>query len=123
MCPWRLILGRAGHFSIYLVGSGSVVLLLLTAVQAVEAAQNRRDIAVQARGTEQGRNLYANSWAFVVGINQFRSSGIGRLNYAVNDAKAVAQALQGLGFPGQNIFELSNEKATRAEIVSDEVTE
>jgi hypothetical protein len=63
-----------------------------------------------------GLALYAQSWAVVVGVDRFRDRGISRLQYAVNDARAVALALKGLGFPAENITLLLDERATRAEV-------
>ncbi len=53
---------------------------------------------------------YANSWAVVIGINDYRSRP---LRYAVPDAEAVAGALLGLGFTADSVFSLHNAEATR----------
>jgi hypothetical protein len=58
------------------------------------------------------RNLGGTSWALVVGINAYRHAD--HLNYAVNDARAVAAALPGLGF--QQVRLLLDEDATKAAI-------
>ena len=58
------------------------------------------------------RKLGGASWALVVGINAYRHAD--RLNYAVADARAVADALRGLGF--QNVRLLLDDDATRANI-------
>jgi formylglycine-generating enzyme required for sulfatase activity len=60
--------------------------------------------------------LYAKSWAVIVGIDRFQHPQIARLNYAVNDAQAVARALEPLGFPAAQVTVLTNERATRREI-------
>jgi formylglycine-generating enzyme required for sulfatase activity len=52
----------------------------------------------------------------VVGVNEFQNPKVARLNYAVNDATSVAQALQALGFPATSITQLLNRQATKAEI-------
>lgn len=60
------------------------------------------------------KDLYANSWALVIGINAYqRAPG---LTYAVADARAVADALPALGFPRQNIRLLLDGEATKSRI-------
>lgn len=76
----------------------------------------QRDVAVQPVPLAGGAALYANSWAVVVGINEFQNPKVSRLNYAVNDATSMAQALRALGFPPGNIIPLLNRQATRSEI-------
>src|SRR5215470_11885119 len=61
-------------------------------------------------------SLYHQSWAVVVGVNRFRHPDIHALNYAVNDARAVAQALSSLGFPASNITLLLDAQATKQEV-------
>ncbi|MBI2372119.1 MAG: SUMF1/EgtB/PvdO family nonheme iron enzyme [Deltaproteobacteria bacterium] len=83
----------------------------------VPATQGQeRALAVVPNPTYQGLTLYSKSWAVVVGVDKFRNPRVSRLNYAANDARAVARALIQLGFPGQNTSLLLNERATRAEI-------
>ncbi|WP_111657402.1 polysaccharide deacetylase family protein [Isoalcanivorax indicus] len=60
--------------------------------------------------------LYANSWAVVIGINDYQHWP--RLQYAVNDARAVGDMLAAkLGFPEQNIIRLYDAEATRERII------
>jgi formylglycine-generating enzyme required for sulfatase activity len=66
-------------------------------------------------GPVAAADLYANSWALVIGVNAYRSV-TPRLNYAVADAQAVAAALPDLGFPRQNVRVLLDGEATRARI-------
>ncbi len=65
--------------------------------------------------------IYGNSWALVVGVNDYQYWP--KLSYAVNDARGVADMLRKqYGFKSENIFELYNENATRekiAELLSD----
>lgn len=55
---------------------------------------------------------YGTSWALVVGINEYRHAD--PLNYAVNDARAVAAALPALGF--QRVRVLVDSEATKEAI-------
>jgi peptidoglycan/xylan/chitin deacetylase (PgdA/CDA1 family)/tetratricopeptide (TPR) repeat protein len=65
--------------------------------------------------------LYGDSWALVIGVNEYEYWP--KLNYAVNDAKGVAEVLrEQYGFKSDHIFELYDENATRgkiAELLSD----
>jgi hypothetical protein len=67
---------------------------------------------------EKGQRFvaYDNSYAFIVGINNYSDPRIPGLNYAVEDAKAIAQLLEGLDFPKENIKILTNENATLTHI-------
>ncbi len=59
--------------------------------------------------------LYRNSWAVVIGINDYKQWP--KLRYAVNDARSVAEALRTkLGFPAENIIELYDGDATGEKI-------
>jgi uncharacterized caspase-like protein len=58
---------------------------------------------------------YENTWALVVGINKYRHAS--SLNYATNDARAIADVLEGrFKFPKSNMFVLLDESATNSEI-------
>lgn len=60
---------------------------------------------------------YANSWAILVGIDNYPKWP--RLQYAVRDAEAVGQALvQKLGFAQDHVILLTNEQATRTGILA-----
>ncbi len=58
---------------------------------------------------------YGSSWALVVGINRYERVRP-RLNYAVRDARALADALPNLGFPREQIRVLLDGEATKARI-------
>jgi uncharacterized caspase-like protein len=57
---------------------------------------------------------YRNSWALVIGINDYHR--VPRLNYAVADAKAIKEALPALGFPQNKTQLLLDREATKARI-------
>ena len=86
-------------------------LTLLFSVGSTQA-QDRSPAAVPSGSTS---TVYANSWALVIGINAYQKVGP-RLNYAVSDAKSVADLLPELGFPRGNIRLLLDAEATRARI-------
>jgi hypothetical protein len=70
----------------------------------------------QALSPQDLQPYYANSWAVVVGIDHYLTAGVPRLRYAVADARAVAQALPGLGFAANRVLLLENAAATKAEL-------
>ena len=60
--------------------------------------------------------FYTNSWAIVVGINEYESAGT--LSYATHDAEAVYELLENqLDFKKDNIHLLLNDDATRLNIL------
>ena len=89
------------------------VLLLLTWVAVAHSEQ--RGLKVMTK-TPDGDllELYEGSWAVVIGVNQYEKWP--RLQYAVNDAKAVREKLQQLGFPQENIIYLTDGQATKDRI-------
>jgi len=65
---------------------------------------------------EKSSKLYGDSWAVVIGINNYQHWP--KLKYAVNDARAVAESLQNnLGFDKDHIIQLYDQDATRERIV------
>lgn len=60
---------------------------------------------------------YEESWALVVGINDYARAS--PLAYAVSDAQAVAESLDPLGFPDENVTVLLDAAATRDRILSE----
>ncbi|MFT7558957.1 MAG: peptidoglycan/xylan/chitin deacetylase (PgdA/CDA1 family)/uncharacterized caspase-like protein [Flavobacteriales bacterium] len=59
--------------------------------------------------------LYSNSWAVIVGVNQYQYWP--KLDYAVADAKSIAQKLKtDFGFKSDHIIELYDSDATRENI-------
>jgi hypothetical protein len=59
---------------------------------------------------------YAASWAVIIGINDYRHPRIAKLRYAVNDARAVEQALRAQDFHPARIVTLLDSQATRTAI-------
>lgn len=94
----------------------ALAIALSAAVGATTAtAQSSRTIKPDATGAPASSSFYVNSWALVIGINAYQKV-TPRLNYAVADAKAVAEALPALGFPRQNIRVLLDGEATKTKI-------
>ncbi len=59
---------------------------------------------------------YHDSWALIVGINKYQDAG--PLDYAVNDAVKIAEAVVELGFPTSNVQVLTDVEATRKNILA-----
>ena len=94
-------------------------ILLLTMSFALSLwSQTSRGIKPVEMENEKGERFvaYENSYAFIVGINKYQDPTIPSLNYAVNDANAIAKMLESLEFPKENIKILLNEEATLAKI-------
>jgi formylglycine-generating enzyme required for sulfatase activity len=60
--------------------------------------------------------LYSDSWAVVIGINDYRHPRIPKLRYAVNDANAVSRVLVAQGFRPDHVVTLTDAQATKAAI-------
>ena len=93
----------------------TILSFLLTLLILPASAQQQRGIKVVTR-TPDGATLelYDNSWAVVIGVNQYQHWP--RLQYAVPDAQAVRDKLVQLGFPQENIIYLTDAQATKERI-------
>lgn len=68
-----------------------------------------------ALGASLQAQIYAKKYAVVIGIDQYDAGCWPNLSYAYKDAKAVATLMRQLQF---TVYELYNEKATKAAILS-----
>jgi peptidoglycan/xylan/chitin deacetylase (PgdA/CDA1 family)/uncharacterized caspase-like protein len=69
-----------------------------------------------AASDEISRSYYHESWAVIIGINDYQNWP--KLRYCVNDANSIEQILTGqYGFKQSNIIKLLNKDATRERIV------
>ncbi|KLD78916.1 tetratricopeptide repeat protein [Xanthomonas hyacinthi] len=85
------------------------------------AAWNGRDFSVARAAANAAAPAvtsgYDNSWAVVIGIDDYARWP--RLQYAANDAQAIAQTLTGsFGFPSSQVIVLRNQEATRNNILA-----
>ncbi|HAL56768.1 MAG TPA: hypothetical protein DCP63_09900 [Bacteroidetes bacterium] len=92
--------------------------LVLFLFAGVSAFSQTRGVKVVEMEDEKGQKFvaYENSYAFIVGINKYIDPKIPALNYAVQDANAIAGLLESLDFPKENIKIILNEEATLARI-------
>jgi peptidoglycan/xylan/chitin deacetylase (PgdA/CDA1 family)/tetratricopeptide (TPR) repeat protein len=74
---------------------------------------------------EEKRSFYRDSWAVIIGINDYEHWP--KLRYAVNDANGIEEVLTGkFGFKKENIRKLLNGDATRQrimQVLGDELTD
>ncbi len=62
-------------------------------------------------------NIYRESWAVIIGIDEYRQWP--KLKHAVNDAQGIRTLLiDSYGFKSENVFVLTNEEATRSNILA-----
>ena len=91
---------------------------------AVRADQPPATAASTAPG-EAKHNFYRESWAVIIGINDYERWP--KLRYAVNDANGIEEVLTGkFGFKKENIRKLLNGDATRQrimQVLGDELTD
>jgi peptidoglycan/xylan/chitin deacetylase (PgdA/CDA1 family)/TolA-binding protein len=91
---------------------------------ALPPAPERASAVAPAAGPEVKRSYYRESWAAIVGINDYQHWP--KLRYAVNDANGVEEALVSrFGFKRDHIRKLIDGEATRErimEILGDEFT-
>ena len=85
----------------------------------------RASTEAQTAAVEGRRSFYRESWAVIVGINDYQNWP--KLRYAVNDANGIEESLVNrFGFKRENIRKLINADATRQrimEVLGDEFTD
>jgi formylglycine-generating enzyme required for sulfatase activity/uncharacterized caspase-like protein len=80
-------------------------------------ASAQRTIGVQPAPTVRGPGaFYADSWAVIIGINDYQHERVPKLRYAVNDTRSVEAALLAQGFRRDRITVLTDRQATKARI-------
>lgn len=89
-----------GAFGFGVKATGRVIALLSLALAlgSGSAVAQPRDIAPQRAGAPVAVGFYADSWAVIIGINDYQHPRIPKLRYAVNDARAMERALLAQGF-------------------------
>jgi hypothetical protein len=86
------------------------------ALAGAAGAQQSREVGVQPPSQPAGVGYYSDSWAVIVGINDYRHPRVPKLRYAVNDARAIEGALLGQGFRRERVFTLIDGQATKTAI-------
>ena len=71
-----------------------------------------RDVVfVAPKAGTPGAGFYSESWAVIIGINDYQHPRVPRLRYAVNDAKSIQAALLAQGFRHDRIITLLDARA------------
>ena len=91
---------------------------VVLAAGAIPSEAQTRNITPQAVSKTAGSGIYADSWAVIVGINDYQHPRIPKLRYAVNDARAVERTLLAQGFRPDRIVTLVDGEATKHRIES-----
>ena len=94
----------------------AVLVGLTLAMGSGSALAQQRTIGVGPKAAPPASSFYTDSWAVLIGINDYQHPRIPKLRYAVNDAKAIEGALLGQGFRRDRIITLLDRKATRTAI-------
>lgn len=88
---------------------------LLLVACAAGPASAQRTIGVEPPASRVA-GVYADSWALVVGVNDYQNARVPKLRYAVNDARAVERALLAQGFRRERITVLTDAQATKVRV-------
>ena len=105
-------MARARRLRPFSLAAAAAVTLLL----AASSLWAQRDVGVKPTPAAKSVGLYTNSWAVLIGINAYQNERIPPLRYAVNDARAIEQALLQQGFRAERIIRLLDKDATKARI-------
>lgn len=90
--------------------------VLLAVAGPDHAAAQARNIEVQPKPGAPALKAYRDSWALVIGINDYQHARIPKLRAAVHDARAVERALLAQGFARERIVTLLDRQATKHSI-------
>src|SRR5262245_3478322 len=90
--------------------------LVVTLVAAVGLAAARRTRGAPASSLPSASDFYGDSWAVIIGINEYTNTRVPKRQYAVNDARSIHQSLITLGFRRDRIITLFDAEATKARI-------
>ena len=103
-------INKSGHLLAVVEGTKKIKLFNITNAYAAKSNNS----ATTSSSTDSGLSLYRKQHAIVVGVNNYKSSTIPRLNNAVQDARSVAKTLREKGF---SVIELYNENASKDRIL------
>ena len=77
-----------------------------------------KSISVVSKSPRVGNlTLYQNSWAVLIGINDYKNKDIPDLKFAEKDVADMRRSLRRLGFPSNQILTLTGRKATKGNIL------
>ena len=87
-----------------------IALLLVVSVVCDSFSQEDRAFIVR-RTTGNASNTKGETFALLIGINKYDSTGINDLNFCVRDVKKMAETLKKMGIPEENIVLMHDEAA------------
>ncbi len=91
-------------------------LLVLFIFSTVFVSTQERGIGLREEGKKKLSEFYRESWALVIGINNYLYAP--KLKYAVSDGKAFAKLLiERYGFKPENVIQLYDDEATKENIM------
>src|ERR1051326_3714670 len=93
-----------------------LVVSLVLAVLCSSSSFAQRNVTVTPKPAAATSAFYSDSWAVIIGINDFQHPRVPKLRYAVNDARSVQEALLAQGFKRERIITLLDAKATKTGI-------
>jgi len=97
----------------------TVVLSIVMILVATIAPAAIKSITVVSKAPKIGSlTLYQNSWAVLIGINDYQNKEIPDLQFAEKDVADMRRSLVKLGFPSKQILTLTGTKATRENILT-----
>ena len=108
---------NAGHFTYNLtIPEGTANLIVSATDRYGNTSVKSMNVEVQSapRGISSQLSWYKKQYAIVVGIDKYNNANIESLNNAVNDAKAIADMFE---FMGYEVISLLNAEATKANIL------
>ena len=93
------------------------ILYLILNITGIPAFAQTRGVGSLENIKENVSVIYENSYALIVGIDEYQDKKINSLEYAIADAEAIAEMIQNFGFNKENIIILKNEQATRTNFI------
>lgn len=93
----------------------SLLLISVTGCQSATTGKSEHletEPAAEETARRTETSFYENSWAVVIGINEYEEFPV--LEYAVNDARAIEARFRAMGF---NVISLQDSRATRENIL------
>src|ERR1051326_4138059 len=93
-----------------------LVVSLVLAVLCSSSSFAQRNVTVTPKPAAATSAFYSDSWAVIIGINDYQHPRVPKLRYAVNDARSVQEALLAQGFKRERIITLLDAKATKTGI-------
>ena len=97
----------------------ALILSIAVIFGATPAPAATKSINVVSKSPRVGNlTLYQNSWAVLIGINDYKNKDIPDLKFAKKDVADMRRSLLRLGFPSNQVITLTGRRATKENILS-----